>query len=50
MEPRSEVQDDDSDDEGETVYDEARNINVVVRKDAREDGFHFDEKARSSHN
>ena len=47
MEPRVEVLDDESDDEGETVYNSENNVHYVVRNDDDENDFHFDQKARS---
>jgi len=47
MSPRDDVEDGDSDDEGELHYVKESNINYVVRSDEAEDDFHFDQKVRS---
>ena len=47
MEPQSDVEDGQSDDEGELDYDEDNDVAYVVRSDEAEDDFHFDQKARS---
>ena len=45
-EPRSDAEDDASDDEGQLWYDNERDVNFVVRKDDAEDDYHFEDKAR----
>ena len=45
--PRDEVQDGESDDEGELEYQPNTDDFYVVRSDEAEDDFHFDQKARS---
>ena len=47
MEPREEVESGESEDEGDTQYDDHRDAHYIVRKDEEEDDYHFDAKARS---
>ena len=47
MEPRSDTDEDVSDDEGDLEFDDERNTIFVVRRDDAEDEYHFDDKARS---
>ena len=47
MTPREDVEDGQSEDEGEVYYEDEKEAHYVVRGDTNEDDFHFDQKVRS---